>query len=297
MQKLLQNPYFQLHIAVFLFGFTAILGKLISVQEIYLVIYRIILTVISFALIPKTYRNIKLADKTSIIKYALTGIIIASHWLFFYASIKYSNASIGVSLISTMTLFTAFLDPLINKYAFNPYNIVVGLIILFGLWLIYSFNLNYTFAIILGLISSFLSSLFTCINKRLISHGDVFAITFIELLSGLVFLLLALPIYQYFIPSKHFIPNFNDIIYLILLSVFCTTIAFMLSLNALKHISAFTVNLSINLEPVYGIILAIIFLKENKELNWQFYLGSTIIVLSIFLYSYFSRKRSKLKVN
>lgn len=290
LRKILQNPFLQLHTAVFLFGFTAILGKLISVQEIYLVIYRIVLTLISFIFIPKIFEKLKSTPKQEIRKYALTGIIIASHWIFFYASIKYSNASIGVSLISTMTLFTAFLDPLINRYTFNPYNLIIGFIIVLGLWLIYSFNLNYTFAIILGLISSFLSSLFTCINKRLIADGDVFVVTVVELFSGMCFLILSLPLYRYFFPSANYIPTLHDVFYLMILAFFCTTIAFMLSLNALKSISAFTVNLSINLEPLYGIILAIILLNENRELNWQFYVGSAIIIFSIFLHSFLSRK-------
>lgn len=283
-KRFLQNPWIQLHTAVLLFGFTPILGKLIQVQDIFLVLYRIAITLLSLCFVPSLFtklRNIRYREWKS---YTFIGIVIGLHWLTFYGSIKLSNASIGVSMIATVCFFTSILEPIILRQAFKQVNIVLGLIVVFGLWLIYSFNLQYGWAMFVGLVSAFLSSLFSCLNKKYVSRGDNFVITFVELSAGLVILLLMLPMYKYWQPEWRYIPTWMDLFYLAFLAIGCTTIAFILQLNALRSLSAFACNLAINLEPIYGIILAYFLLHENKQLNLQFYIGAAIIISSVFIY-------------
>lgn len=292
-----KNAYFKLHVAVFLFGFTAVLGKLITLQEGLLVWYRMFFTSISLGiilLIRKKLRKVSLRDALRI---GLVGFIVAIHWVTFYGAIKYSNVSITLSCFASTALFTSLIDPLFSKSRIKPGEVILGVFAILGIYLIFSFQKLYTTGIILALVSAFLASVFTIMNKKLTTQYDTGTIVFWEITSGCLFLTAVLPFYLYFFPSPRLLPTASDFGWIMVHALLCTTLAFTLSMSALKELSPFTVNLSINLEPIYGIVLAFLIFHENKELGAGFYWGSLIILLSVFAQAFMSywigRKRSK----
>lgn len=280
----MKRAYFELHIAVFLFGFTAILGKIISLSELPLVWYRLLLTSPALLLILLwTKRPVKLPWSETR-KLAGIGALVALHWLTFYGSIKASNASVTLSCLAATTLFTSVLEPLITGRKFRWFEAAIGLFIIWGIYLIFTFQQMFLTGIVLGLLSAFLAALFSVLNKKLISGRDTYIVTFYELTSGLLCMTLLIPVYLYFQPEMNWIPSDMDWLWLGLLAWLCTVLAYTLSLNALRYISAFTSNLTINLEPVYGIILAWLILSENEQLHPGFYAGTAIILASVGIY-------------
>jgi drug/metabolite transporter (DMT)-like permease len=287
-----------MHISILLWGFTGILGKLISLAEGPLVWYRLIITVTSLLILFTATKQLKLLPAKQILKMALVGFIIMLHWLCFYGSIKYSNVSVSLSCLASASIFSAFLNPLFNRnQKLKTTEILLGILGMVGIYLIFMFQQIYAVGIILALISAALSAVFTILNKSLVEEHSPEVVTFYELGSGMICMTLLMPLYLYLFPKTSIIPTSNDVIYLVLLGVVCTTVPFTLSLKALKNLSAFTMNLSVNLEPVYSIILAIIIFKENKELNTGFYAGVFLILLSVVLHTltgvYKNRKAKK----
>lgn len=273
----------QLHLSVFLAGFTGILGKLITLNEGLLVWYRLIFTVITLYIIFRWKRMLTKLSFKQIVPIGLTGVVVALHWLFFYGSIKYSNVSIAVVCFSLTSLFTAILDPLINRYRMDKTELLLSALTLFGILLIFHFDTEYRTGIILGIFSAMFAALFTIFNKRLIQKYDTPSITFYELTAGLLVLSVILPFYLHIFPQPFTLPSVPDLVYLLILSWVCTVWMYMLSMNALTKISPFTVNLTFNLEPVYSIIMAFILFHENKELTLAFYGGLACILLSVLL--------------
>jgi drug/metabolite transporter (DMT)-like permease len=203
--------------------------------------------------------------------------------VFFYASIKYANISVGLVCFSAIGFFTALLEPLLLKRTIILSEILFGVMGMVGIYCIFHFDPQFFTGICLGLISSLFAVLFTIINKRLLQFATSFDISVYELTGGFFTLSLILPFYLYFLPSLAFIPTWQDFGWLLLLSLFCTVLAFNLSASALRNISSFTVNLTFTLEPVYGILLAFLVFKEYEEMHNGVYLGITIIFLSVFL--------------
>lgn len=279
-----QRALLEIHLCVFLWGFTAILGKLIELRELPLVWYRVLITCISLLFFPKIFQNIKTLKKKEVFQLSVIGFFVMLHWLCFYGSIKFSNASVALTCLSVSSLITSFLEPLFFRKRINKSEIFLGFIVICGMYLIFHFTHFYVTGIILGLIAAFLSAIFITLNKKMVTKASAVSITFVELGSGLIFLSLLFPFYLKVFPGISLIPQKTDIIYLFILSIVCTTLPYMLSLKALRHISAFTGSFTINLEPVYGIIMAILIFKENKELSGGFYIGTLIILLAIFLH-------------
>lgn len=288
------KAYLELHIAVFLFGFTAILGDLISLSATVLVWWRVLITCISlFFLLRFGKKMTKLSPKLTAILFGI-GILVALHWITFFGAIKYSNASITLIALATASFFTAFMEPLILKKPISGIEVGLGLTIIPGMALVVNnIDLSMYIGIYLGLISSILAVTFSILNKKYINDADPMTITFIELGSAWLFISLCLPfLFMYSEEPISFWPTGVDLFYLLILALACTTLAYILSLRALKHLTAFATNLTINLEPVYGIILAWLILQENKELNPGFYIGCGLIVISVFAYP-FLKKRFK----
>jgi len=284
-----------MHISVFLFGFTAILGRLISLSALSLVWWRLILTCAVILFIPKVLNTVRTTPRKKVLEYCGIGIVVALHWLCFYGSVKYANASIALTTFATTALFTSILEPLYFKKSFNSKDILLGIIVIPAMWLIVnSSDPDMYLGIILGIAGAALASTFAVLNKKVAGEIGAFALTFIELGAGLLFLTLLLPIYLAFDENATFIPNNLDWIYLLILSIVCTVLAFNLSLRALRHISAFASSLALNLEPIYGIILAVFLLKEHQELNTQFYIGSALIVSAVFFHAFSSSSKKKL---
>ena len=225
------------------------------------------------------------------------GAIVSLHWVFFYGSIKYSNVSVSVTCLSTIGFFTSLFEPLIMRRRVDFVEVLLGILAIAGVYLIFNFYPEYKTGIIFGIISAIFACLFPIINKNLLVTFSPRIVTFYEMTGGFIALCFILPVYLQFFPAKYFIPNSTDFLWLIILAGICTVYAFNLSLNALKHISAFTTNLTYNFEPVYSIILAFIIFKENKFLGAGFYFGFALILLAVSLQMvrvYHERKRGKL---
>ena len=288
-----QRAYLELHIAVFLFGFTAILGDLIQLSALLIVWWRVLLTSISLAFIIRLGRLFRTLPPRKILTFMGIGVIVATHWVTFYGAIKLSNASIGVIAMATTSFFTSLIEPFVMRQRVKWYELALGLLIVPGMALIVSAtDLSMIKGLMLGLLSAFLAALFATLNKRLITQSDERSITFLEMSSAWLFLSVVIPIWIIYSgePLNIWPPTLIDWGYLLILALVCTTLAYVLALRALQHISAFASNLSINLEPVYGILLAWLLLNENEELDTGFYLGAGIIVLAVLSYPLIKRR-------
>lgn len=290
----MKKAFVQLHIAVFLAGFTAILGKLIGLNEGILVWYRMLLTVLILGAVLFYRKHLQKLSFRDTAEIFAVGCIIAIHWVSFYGSVKYGNVSIAVVCISASGFFTAFFDPVVNRRKISGIEVVLGAIAIAGIYIIFDFHPQYKLGIIFGIVSALGSSLFPIFNKRLLQKHDPETLTLYEMGGGLLALTAIIPLYLQFFPAAYYLPTTYDWLWLLLLASVCTVLCFDLQLNALKKLSPFTSNLAYNLEPVYGIILAFIFFRENKDLSQQFYLGVGLIILAVALQTlrvWYSRSR------
>jgi len=279
----MKKAFIQLHIAVFLAGFTAILGKWITLNEGLLVWYRLLITVVTLGAILYFRKELKRIAFKDALKIFGVGTIVALHWVTFYGSIKYANVSVALVCFSATGFFTAFFEPLILRRRILLAEVLLGLLAIAGIYIIFDFHPRYKTGIIFGIISAMGSSLFPIFNKRLLVSFSPKILTFYELGGGLIALSFLVPLYLLQFPATYYLPTGTDWLCLLVLAWFCTVLSFDLQLNALKKISAFTANLTYNLEPVYGIILAFIFFNENESLNKQFYIGVGLILLAVVL--------------
>lgn len=272
-----------MHIAVVLAGFTAIIGKLVNLNEGMLVWYRMLISAVTLALILYWRKElIKISFKNYLALFGV-GAVIALHWVTFYGSIKYSNVSVSVTCLSAIGFFTSLFEPLIIKRRIDIVEVLLGLLAIAGIYLIFNFYPEYETGIIFGIISAMLACIFPILNKKLLETFTPKIVTLYEMTGGFITLCFVLPLYFRFFPANYLIPTAHDWIWLLILAWICTVFAFILSLNALKKISAFTVNLSYNLEPVYSIILAFIIFNENRFLGPGFYFGFALILFAVSL--------------
>jgi len=279
----MKSALIKLHTAIFLWGFTGVLGRLIQLNEILLVWYRLLITVATLLFLFYFKKSFKQISKQETLKLLGIGVLVAIHWVFFYGSIKYANVSISLICLSCIAFFTALLEPLITKTKLHFIEILLGLLSILGVALIFHFDNKYRIGIVLGLFSALFSALFSTYNKKNVGIANPRTIMFYELVGGFIFLTLLMPFYIAILPTKQYSPTLQDIVWLLLLSWVCTIIAMDFSLQALKKVSAFTQNLSLNLEPVYGIILAFIIYQEQKDLSPTFYWGFALIIISVGL--------------
>ena len=287
------KSYLNLHLIVFVWGFTAILGALISLEALDLVWFRMVFAVIFIAL----YVFIKKIDlkvtSRVLLKLLILGLIIALHWLTFFKAIKVSNVSVTLACLSTGALFTSILEPFFNKKRIVPYEVLFGLIVVAGLYIIFQVEGNYAEGILLALTSAFLSALFSVMNGQLAKEYNSTLISFYELSGGVLFLSLFLLLSGSF-TLDFFTISSSDFIYLLILSSVCTAYAFIASVKVMKHISPYTVMLTINLEPIYGILLAVLIFKEKEQMSPTFYFGALIILATVVangVVKYYQRKK------
>ena len=282
MQKNKLKSLLHFHFIVFIFGFTAILGSLISIESLPLVWYRMLIAflfLILFAIIFK--RNIKVSKKL-LIKLIICGALISLHWITFFKAIKVSNVSITLSVLSLGAFLTSFLEPLFYKRKIILYEVFLGVFVVAGTSLIFKSQYYYIEGIFYALISVFLSVIFGLINGKLIEEASSLVISIYELLGGVILITLIL-IFVGDFNNTFFDLSKSDLLWLILLGTVCTAYAFVISVDVLKHLSPYSLMISINMEPVYGIILAIIILNESSQLSLEFYIGFILIFLSVIL--------------
>jgi drug/metabolite transporter (DMT)-like permease len=279
----MKQALIKLHIAVFLAGFTGVLGVLITLNEGLLVWYRMMITVISLFLLLIWRKNLQKISTSKAIQLMMIGGLIAIHWVFFYGSIKYANVSIGLVCFASTGLFTSILEPLMTRKKFSWAELFLGLLSLLGIYLIFHFDARYRTGIVIGIASALFAALFSVFNKRNVATVAPQTMMLFELSGGVLLLSLLMPFYLQKFPADHLIPRSSEWGWLLILSWFCTVWAMDLMLQALQKVSAFTQNLSLNLEPVYGILLAFILFNEQKELQISFYFGFALIALSVVL--------------
>lgn len=294
MENQLLSSHLKLHFIVLIYGFTAILGKLISLPASQLVWYRMLIAVITFFLFLRWKKTDFSIDRKQFFKLFGIGIIVAVHWITFFGAIKISNVSVTLGCLATATLFTSLLEPFFFHKRINAVEVIVGLLIILGLYLIFRFETRYSLGIIVALISAFLAGMFTVINKKMVIHHKASVISFYEMLGGLT----GITVYLLFSGignSPLTLPSPIDFVYLLGLGTICTAFAFAVQVDVMNHLSAYIVALTINLEPVYGIVMAYFLFGESEHMTGGFYFGTAIILTSVLgfpLYHYYMRKRS-----
>lgn len=300
----MRRAYIELHIAVLLFGFTAILGKLITIPATSLVWWRVCIASMSMLLLVRLGRTLRTLPRKRVWQFLGIGTIVALHWITFFGSIKAANASVALVMMATASFFTSLIEPVVMKQRTMGRDVLLGLLIIPAMVLIVrGIDPGMHLGIWLGLISAILVSLFASLNKLLIGEATPMQISFFELTGAWVFISLCLLIIS-FMPDTSFItdhlpsmeislqwPVGMDWFYLLVLAIVCTTLAYVLAVRALHYLSAFASGLVINLEPVYGIVLAWLLLKENRELTPGFYIGVSIILIVVFAYPFITKRQ------
>ena len=292
------KSYFHLHLIVFIWGFTAVLGALITLDALPLVWWRMSIAVLLIFIYMKIKRiDFTLANSTKGLM-LLAGLIIALHWLTFFKAIKVSNVSITLACLSTGAFFTSILEPIFYKRKVVWYEVLFGLIVISGLYMIFNVEGNFWLGIILALSSAFLSALFSVINGKFAKEYDAATISFYELSGGVLFLSIYLLFTSQF-TFDFFQLSIEDLGWLFILASVCTAYAFIASVAVMKHLSPYTVMLTINLEPIYGILLALLVFDEKEKMNPQFYIGATIILTTVILNGIIKNveKKKRLKLN
>lgn len=281
-----------LHLTVFIWGFTGILGELISINAVQMVWYRVGIASITLFLYFSLTKTSLLISKKQFLQFFFTGSIVALHWILFFHAIKVSTVSVTLVCLSSFTLFTAVLEPLIKRVKMEPGDIVVGLIIIAGIYLIFKFETSYTTGIIFGLSAALASSLFSIINSTLVQKTDAAIIGFYEIL-GAFFWISLYRFFDHSLQTEHFNLSAHDWIYLSVLGTICTALAYVAGVSVMRVLSAFRVALITNLEPVYGIILAFIFFGNKETMTTGFYFGAALILGSVFGYPIYKKRKSR----
>lgn len=284
-----------LHFTVFIWGFTGILGQLITTPAVNLVWYRLLIASVSLFLYFKFNKTGIKVTKDTFLKLIFTGALVAGHWIFFFASIKLSTVPIALVCLSSITLFTAIFEPLINKKSISKLEILAGMLIITGIILIFKFENNYTKGIIAGLISALCGSLFSILNSIHVRKTDAPVIAFYELSGAFcwvsIYMLFTNGFNHYMVLSR------PDIGYLLILGTVCTSLAYVAGVSVMRELSAFRVALITNLEPVYGILMAFLFFGDMNKMTFGFWIGAVIILSTIFLFpiaqKQISRRRSR----
>jgi drug/metabolite transporter (DMT)-like permease len=268
------------HLCVLVWGFTAILGRVIELQALPLVAWRMLLTAICLFFMARAWRTLGKLSMRDFFAISSAGILIALHWLAFYASVKLANASVGVLCIAFAPVFSALLAPWLSTEVFSWRNFALSLSVIPGMLLVIGgVDAHFYLGIAVGVLSAFFVAAFGLVNKKLVARFEILNLSFIEISIGALLMWLILLLYQ---PEAINLPSAHDWPYLLVFALICTALPFALAGAALKHISAFSAQFAVNLEPVYGIVFAACLLGEAKQLTAQFYLGAMVILIAVF---------------
>ena len=299
----MKKDYFLLHLSVFIAGFTGVLGRLITLDSAILVWWRMAAAAVIMWIYLRVLKwrgtdtrgvSLQRFKFRDVLQMGGVGMLLCLHWVFFYASIKASNVSIGVVCFSLVGFFTALFEPIINKHRFSGREFLFSLLTILGIYLIFHFDSRYRLGIVLGVVSSALYALFAIANQRVGKHYEAKNMLLWEMVGGLIGLTCLIPLYNMFIPVGRLYPVGMDYAYLAFMVVICTIGLCLLQIIVLQKIPAFTVNLTYNLEPVYSIILSMFIFSEYKELNFSFVIGIALIIISVVLQTLREVKRRKI---
>jgi drug/metabolite transporter (DMT)-like permease len=294
------KDYLMLHLIVLIWGFTAILGLLISLPAIELVFYRTLIASLGVAMLFLIQRENILLSFPDMLKVTGVGFVIAMHWILFFWSARVSTASVCLAGMATTSLWTAFVEPLFNRTKIKWYEVGLGLMVISGLLVIFSFESGYWLGISMALGSAFLAAVFSVLNGKLAHKHNPYQITFYEMAGACLFTLLFMPIYSNFMTEEGLQLSWigYDWFWLLILGGICTVYAFSVSVELMKRLSVFSINLTVNLEPVYGIVLAVLIFGESEKMTPQFYLGTGIILVSVLTYpvlNYLNKRRKPVR--
>lgn len=290
------GPLLKYHVIVFIWGFTAVLGALITVGAVQLVWFRMLMAALVILIYIK-YKGIPLkAKRNAVYGLCAAGVVIALHWLTFFGAIKISNVSITLAMMSTGAFFTSILEPIFYKRKFIWYELVFGLVVIAALYLIFNVETRYITGIWVALLSAFLSAVFTLINGKFAQLYRPSVISFYELGSGVVFISLYLLVTSGFDAAFFELPAM-DWVYIAILATICTAFAFIASVKLMKHLTPYTVMLTTNMEPVYGILLAFLILGREEQMNFGFYIGAALILLTVILNGILKSRERRKKVH
>ncbi len=289
--NLLNRNLLVMHATVVIWGFTGILGNLISISATHLVWYRVLIAFITLFIYFRITKTDLKISRNVFFKLFFTGAIVGCHWILFFQSIKSSTVSVALVCLSSVTLFTAILEPLINRKKISKLEIFIGCLIISGIFMIFKFESRYTLGISLGLACAFCASLFSIINSKQVQNRPAPVISFYELGGAWVWISVYMLLTSGFNHTMK--PAVSDIIFLMILGTVCTSLAYVAGVSVMRELSAFRVALITNLEPVYGIILAFIFFGKKEHMTIGFYAGSVIILSAIFVYPYIRNKIEK----
>lgn len=276
--------YILLHVIIFMWGFTGILGKLILLDSLLIVWWRVLIAFVGLFIAMKIMKKkTSLPSKKRLFQIMGVGVLVAMHWLTFYKSIQLSTASLGILCLSTVTLHVTWLEPIVMKRKFSLLEFGLGLIVIYGIYFVSGdFKAKDYEALAYGLSSAVFAALFSVFNAKLVQDTSAYQITLYEMITAFVFMSFVL-LFVGKLDAQVFVMTWSDFAWLLFLGLACTSFAFLTTVEVVKHLGAFTVSLSINLEPVYTIILAIFILQENEILGSQFYIGSVLIIAVVVL--------------
>jgi drug/metabolite transporter (DMT)-like permease len=291
----MKRAFLQLHIAVFLAGFTGVLGRLITLNEAVLVWYRMMIACFVLWISLLFQKRKPAASRKLFIQASTVGFLLAMHWVSFYAGIKNSNVSTALVCLSAMGFFTAILEPVMFRRPFDMIEVLLGLLAIAGISIVFHFDPHYKLGIIISLFSALLASIFPILNRQILQKMDAETATRYQLSGGFIFITLLMPVYLHYFPVDKLLPSLSDFAWLLVLGILCTVVAYDLFMKALQKISAFTVNLSYNLEPIYGIGMAFLIYREDKEVSPGFYYGFCLIVVAVILQTWRLKKTSFLE--
>ena len=288
--------YLLLHFVVLIWGFTAVLGLLITIPSVEVVFYRTLIASVVLGGLLLIWGKSLTLGRNEIIKIAGTGTLIAAHWILFFAAARVANASVCLAGMATCSLWTSLLEPLMTRRRFRLYEVGLGLLVIVGLYVIFRFEFDHALGLTMAIGSAVLGAVFTILNAKFVQRYDPYVITFYEMAGACVSVALFFPVYVAYLSEAGTLllnPSATDWLYLLILALVCTLYAFSVSVDLMKYVTAFAMNLTNNLEPVYGIIIAVVVFGEREAMSPAFYTGTVIILLSVLAYPVIQRRNRR----
>lgn len=291
--------YLKLHFIVFLWGFSAILGKLVSIPTMEMVFFRALLAAIGLAIVLFVRKESFNVPPKSLLYLILIGFVVALHWVSFFGAGRVANVSVSLVGFATNSLWTAVLEPWLNRTRIKKFELVLGCVVLFGLYVIFSFDFQYKLGLLLGILAGLTSALFSVFNSRMVRTIPSFTIAFYEMIGCFLGLALFLPVYKIVWGTQEamlYLPTLTDWLWIALLAGVCSVYAYSTAVELMKKISVFLIQLTLNLEPVYGIAMAVVIFGASEKMGLNFYIGTGIIMSAVIVYPYLRKRFDQRKL-